>query len=1039
MIQTVTRVGPASEAQRSLWLLDQLEGGTAYNLGYAYVVEGALDPNRLREAVRTVTALHEALRTTLRERDGEIEQVVAAEVEVPFEIVDLTTESGDAGARLQHATRLAEEDSALPFDLNGGGALWRFRVALLGAERALLSFSCHHVAVDGWSLDVLIRDLSAAYAGRAPQQAPLTYLDYTLERRAEPRAQYHEAIDYWRTALAGAPPYIDLPAQHPRDAGPVRGVRTRFSAGAEITERLERVAKAERGSLLMVLVSAAGVLASELTGNRDVVLGTPYAGRDDERVHDVVGLFANLLPLRLTIPDDATFAGVLKRTRAALLDGYEYQSVRLEDLVRELQPPREPGRNPLAQLIVTVNPVPEPPLDLPGVRTTTIQLYNRTAKFDMNIAFHPVGGTLGGFFEYDAARFAPESVERWARSLEWLLERIASDPALRVTGILAQSPSETQARERFAQAGSSAPRAYVSVLERIAAAAQRAPDAVALSDGAVEVRYRELAERARGFAGVLAAELRPAPQSVIAIRVPRSIDLVTALLAVQEAGCAFVVVDTELPPARVAQMVAESRAVALITAADDDGAALEHVDVPLIAFDPAAPPRTAAPAAPPRDALAYVIFTSGSTGVPKVAGVDHGALANLAAWHHDTFGAGPDDVALQVASASFDAFVWDVFSALCAGAHLRILRDARRLDFEVLQREMAAATTVFLPTPLAHEVFAQPDWQYGRLRLLLTGGDALRSLPAGDAPPVICNVYGPTECAVVSTSTANDGPRPAIERNSIGRPIAGARAYILDERLEPLPIGRAGELCVGGECVGLGYVNDPGATAAAFVCDPFAPHAGARMYRTGDMCRFLADGQIEFLGRRDRQIKLRGYRIELGEVESAIARRPGVAAVSVVSDTARKEFLAAFYVAAPGAPPDLGERIKTALREHLPAYMVPAAFVQLDELPRLTSGKIDYLALGAAADRQRGAASQERQAASPTEQLVIEAWCEVLGSEEPGLHDDFFDHGGNSLAAVRLLGAVKRRAGVPISLRALFEHPTVADIAALLDEKKARS
>jgi amino acid adenylation domain-containing protein len=1039
--EIVTRAGPASQAQRSLWLLDQLESGSAYNLGYAYVVEGPLDTDRLREAARLVTAAHEALRTFLRERDGELEQLVVADVETAFDIVDLSNDADDDDARLRRAIHLAEEDAALPFDLSDGGALWRFRVALLGGERALLSFSCHHVAVDGWSLDVLIRDLSAAYAGadvRAPQ---LTYLDYTLELRGDRSGStYDDAIAYWRTTLAGAPPYADLPVERPSSvaADSVRGTRSYFSVGAETTELLERLARAHRSSLLMVLVSAAGVLSADLADERDVVLGTPYAGRDDERFHGVVGLFANLLPLRLTMPADATFADVLRQTCGAILDGYEHQSVRLEDLVRELQPPREAGRNPIAQVVVTVNTAPEPPLSLPDVRTTTVPLYNGTAKFDLNVAFHPVGGRISGFFEYDAARFATATVERWARVLEWLLRCIAADPRIPVAGLLVHSPPEHETRERFARSRSLSKTAYVSVLERIATVVESTPDAAAVSDGTGELSYRELARRARGFAGVLGAELRPAEQSVIALRIPRSVELVTAALAVLEAGCAFLIIDPDLPQARIDRMIETSQAAAMIVGSGEDEAALGTAGVPLIAFDPPPARHSGPAAAPPADALAYVVFTSGSTGIPKAAAVEHGALANLVAWHVESFAVGGGDVVLQVASASFDAFVWDVFSTLCAGAHLRILSDAGRLDFDVLQRELAAATAAFLPTPLAHEVFARPDWSFGRLRLLLVGGDTLRSLPAGVAPARIVNAYGPTECAVVSTATASDGPRPALECRSIGRPIANVRAYVLDERLEPVPVGRPGELCIGGANVGRGYLNDAHATAAAFVLDPFAGDSENRMYRTGDLCRFLADGQIEFLGRRDRQIKLRGYRIELGEIEAVIAREPGVVAVSVVSDLACKEFLAVFYVAAPDASDGLAERIKNALRLSLPAYMVPSAFVEVDALPRLASGKIDYHALGVAAELQRGAVTERSSAATPAEKLVVEAWREVLGGDEPNVHDDFFERGGNSLAAVRLIAEIKRRSGLSLKLRTLFERPTVAEIAALLEEKTAR-
>ncbi|MGI5163169.1 non-ribosomal peptide synthase/polyketide synthase [Spirillospora sp. CA-253888] len=1015
---------PLSFAQRRLWFLDRLEGPGAgtYTIPFLLRLTGALDAAALEAAFRDVIERHEVLRTVVAvEEDGE-----------PYQrILDLDELTWELSREKVPADRLAEAAVAAAghaFDLAREIPI-RAGLFSAGGDEQVLVVVVHHIAGDGWSMERLGRDLSAAYTarldGRAPawEPLPVQYADYALWQREvlgeadDPGSVLSGQVAYWRDALAGIPEELDLPVDHRRvpDAGSAGHVAS-LEIPAEVHARLLEVARAEGVTVFMVLQAALATLLSRLGAGTDIPIGAAVAGRTDENLDDLAGFFVNTLVMRTDLSGDPTFRELLGRVREGALDAFAHQDVPFERLVEELAPERSAARHPLFQVMLSVQNTRRARLDLPSVGTggSVVDLVERMAvwaKFALELtvdeAFDGEGrpGGLRGTLVGAADLFEPATVEaladRWVR----VVAEAVADPAARVGAIEVMDDRErTLLLEEWNDTAAEPP--LMSVTGLFAAQVAETPDAVAVVDGGERVTFAELDARSTAVARRLAGA-GVGRGGVVGLLMPRGADAVVAMLAVLKAGAAYLPLDPAYPAERVEFVLADSGAGCLLRSLDDAGPA--EADLP-------GPPDPAE--------AAYVIYTSGSTGRPKGVAVTHGGLANYVTWAAGYYEVG-DGGAVLHSSLAFDLTVTSVWVPLVCGAPITVSAEGGAEGLAaVLGRQGGLDFVKVVPAHLA--ALGESARAAGRW---IVGGEALKgpdvaALLAGAPDAVVINEYGPTETVVgcsVFEVRAGEAVGDAVP---IGRPIANTRLYVLDGGLRPVPAGVAGELYIAGAGLARGYVGQPGVTAGRFVACPFA--SGERMYRTGDRARWNVDGQLVFLGRTDDQVKIRGFRVEPGEAEAVLAAHPGVAQAVVVvrEDATGDPSLVGYVVGGPG--PD-------ALREHaaarLPEYLVPAAIVVLDRLPLTVNGKVDRDALPAP-DRA-GPVAPDREP-TPEEAVFCAMFAEILGRDRVGPDEGFFALGGHSLLAIRLLARLRTAAGLELEVRGLFETPTPAGLAARL-------
>jgi amino acid adenylation domain-containing protein len=1033
---------PLSFAQQRLWFLDQLEPGNPfYNISTAVRLKGSLDVSALAETLREVVRRHESLRTTFSVVDGEPMQVISPAQTLNLTIDDLS--NLDEDTREAEVRRLAGEEAQSPFDLSTGPLL-RARLLRLGAEEHAAFFTMHHIVSDAWSFGVLIREVTTLYAAYSQGQPsplaelPLQYADFADWQRGWMSGDVLEReLQYWKGRLAGAPPVLALPLDRPRPAvKSFRGATHSFLLPAELTERLRRLCQDEGVTPFMTLLAAWQTLLARYSGQEDIVVGTPIAGRNRSETEPLIGFFVNTLVLRTDLSGQPTFGEILKRVREVSLGAYAHQDVPFEKLVEELAPERSLSHTPLFQIAFALQNAPVGALELPGLELSLLNVGAEVEKFDLTLSMtegaHSIGGTLG----YDTELFDPATVERMAAHFQRLLEGVAADARQRPALLPLLTPAE---QTQLLTGWNDTRRAYAAdacVHELVEAQAAERPASLAFTCGDARLTYGELNERANRLARYLrAAGVRA--EDPVCILLERSPELAIAALGVLKAGAAYVPLDPSYPQDRLSFMLADAGAKALLTrerlaellrgGADCRTICLDREDGEIARQEGDNLPTRSTPAN-----LAYVIYTSGSTGRPKGVQVSHGALLNLVNWHRDVYGVAPADRATQLASVGFDASVWELWPYLTAGASLHVPDDETRTSPEALRDWLVGAriTVCFLPTPLAESVLSLAWPRASALRYMLTGGDALHNYPAPTLGFKLVNHYGPTESTVVATSVVLPAREDAPAPPPIGRPIANTQVYLLD-RLGQLALpGVAGELYIGGAGVARGYLNRPELTAERFVPDSFGAEPGARLYRTGDVARWLPGGELEFLGRADQQVKLRGYRIELGEIESALSEHPAVKECAcVVRDDGAGRQLVAYVVGHDGAAATRADLIED-LRLRLPEYMIPTAFVMLGELPLTPNGKVDRRALPAPDKTERGTTTSEFVAPrTPVEELLAQAWSQVLGLERVGIHDNFFALGGHSLLATQLVSRVRAAFKIEVPLRSLFSHPTVAELA----------
>jgi amino acid adenylation domain-containing protein len=1034
---------PLSFAQQRLWILDRLAPGAAsYNTACALELRGRLDVAAMATAMEMLLQRHGALRTVFVEIDGEPRQQVQQARPWALSQRDLSQESAP-GERLAEMLRI---DTAEPFDL-AAGPLFRAVLYRVEPECHVLLMVMHHVVSDGWSLGVLQNDLAALYNARLHGRAAdlpairLQYCDYARwqRRRLQGEALATE-LAHWRDRLAGAPTVLELPGDRSRP--PVeshKGSFEPFVLPLPLVDRLQQLSRREGVTLFMTLFAGFATLLGRYTGTDDLLIGTPVAGRQRAETEPVVGLFANTVVLRADLSGDPSTAALLSRTREACLDAFAHQETPFERLVDELHPTRDLSRNPVFQVMFALENTPAAAPSFDGLAVSTVGFDSGAAQFDLALYARQTVRGVEGSFNYATDLLDRSTITRMAAQWQTLLEGMAAAPTAALSG-LALMPAAEEAIVVRGWNDTAATFGSESRLHRlIEAQAARTPEASAVIFEEKTLSFAELDARANQLARVLRARGVGA-DVLVGVCAERSIELVVALLAVLKAGGAYVPLDPSYPADRLGHMLEDAAAPVVLVQPhlrgrlpatsgdvlplDADWTVLAGASADALADTGSA------------DDLAYVIFTSGSTGRPKGAMNAHRGIVNRLHWMQATFGLMPSDRVLQKTPYSFDVSVWEFFWPLLAGTPLVVARpeghkDPRYLR-DLIKRERIT-TVHFVPSMLRAFLDEPGVDACSSLVRVICSGEALphelQERVFATLPNIeLHNLYGPTECAVDVSHWAcrRDDPRRLVP---IGRPIANTRLYVLDPHMAPVPIGVPGELYIGGVQVGRGYVNRAELTLERFAPDPFAASPEARLYKTGDRARWLADGSIEYLGRLDFQVKIRGQRIELGEIEAVLDQHSAVAqSVVLAREDARSEPALVAYVVAAGPPPDIA-----ALRAHLaailPAYMVPAAFVVLDALPLTASGKLDRRALPAPEAGTRSSPQAFVEPRTPTEIVLAEIWAEIIGVDRVGLHDNFFELGGHSLLATQVVSRTRERFGVPVPLGAMFEEPTLAGFA----------
>ncbi|HKH48756.1 MAG TPA: amino acid adenylation domain-containing protein, partial [Thermoanaerobaculia bacterium] len=1017
-----------SFAQERLWFLDQLEPGSPlYNMPTALRLQGILDVGVLARTLGEVVRRHETLRTSFRETAEGPVQVIAPARPRPLPVVDLA--GLPEPRRRAESSRLAAEEALRPFDLSRGPLL-RAALLRLGGEDHVALFTLHHVVSDGWSMQVLVEEVGALYgaylAGLPSPLAPLPvqYADYAAWQRSWLSGETLKAeLGYWRTRLAGLPPRLELPTDRPRPAvetrrGAVRGL----ALDPELSARLADLGRRAGATPFMTLLAAWQALLGRWAGVEDLAVGTPIAGRSREEVERLIGFFVNTLVLRGDLSGGPSFRELLGRVRQASLEAHEHQEVPFERLVEELAPQRSLSHSPLFQVLFALQNVRRQALDLPGMRLSPLASgADVTAQFELSFSLEQAGDRIFGSLTYNTDLFDGATAERMLGHFAALLAQAGEDPDRRLPELDLLSEAErSQLLREWNDTGAAGEGALIHELfERRAA---EHPEAPALLWNGETVSYGELDRRA----GRLARRLRrlgAGPEVVVGVCLERTPELVVALLAVLKSGGAYLPLDPVYPPERLALMLADSGAAAVVSRADLESRLPGSVPVCRVEeeeIQAAAPEIQVTP-----DNLAYLIYTSGSTGRPKGVAICHRSAVTLLEWAAEVFA--PEDLSrvLAATSVSFDLSVYELFLPLTRGGTVVLADNALALP------SLGEAVTLVNTVPSAMAELVRTGGLPATVRTVNLAGEALprwlvEEIYRTGHVERVYNLYGPSEDTTYSTFArvaAGETSAP-----SIGRPIRATQAYVVDAELGLQPVGVPGELFLGGAGLARGYLGRPELTAERFVPDPFGTEPGARLYRTGDLARWLAGSNLEFLGRLDHQVKLRGFRIELGEIEAVLEEHAEVAAALVV---AREERLVA-YVASAGAPET--RELRAHLKSRLPEHMVPSVFMVLEALPLTPNGKVDRKALP---EPERAVAEGGfLTPRTPVEEMLAGVWCEVLGLERVGVGESFFELGGHSLLATQVMSRVRRLFGVELPLRDLFEAPTVAALAVRIEQAR---
>jgi len=1033
---------PLSFAQQRLWFLDRLEPGMPYNIPQAVHLRGRLNFPALEQSLNEIIKRHEIFRTTFAMAADEPVQVIAPELAVKLETADLS--HLPENARQAEARRRAVQEMHRSFDLQKGPLLHATLLRLNDDEHVFLR-TVHHLIFDGWSADVFVRELKALYeafiAGQPSPLPPLSiqYADFALWQRQHLQGETLAAkLAFWKNQLAGAPPVLELPTDRPRPAKQTfRGVYQSFTLSRSLTKAVQALGQKEGATLFMILLAAFKILLHRYSAQDDIVVGTPVANRQRPEIENLIGFFINTLPLRTDLRGNPSFRKILSRVRQSALQSYDHQDLPFEKLVEELQPERDMSRTPLFQTLFVLQNTPRLSYELAGLTLTRLQVDYDTSWFDLSLYMWEEESGLVGSLEYSTDLFNADTMARLLGHYRTLLESIVADPAQRLSDLaLLTVPERRQLLVEWNNTQKEYPRekCFHHLFE---AQVERAPEAVAVVFENQQLTYRELNQRANQLAHHLSRHCGVGPEALVGICCERSLEMVVGLLGILKAGGAYVPLDPAFPADRLAYMLEDAQVPVLLT----QKATIENFQLTIENLKPFCLDADWEAIAresfdnPPRRAevenAAYVIYTSGSTGKPKGVVIPHRALVNFLISMQREPGMSEHDTLLAVTTLSFDIAGLELYLPLLAGGRvLLVSRDVAKDAGGLMKNLQDSGATIMQATPATWRLLLEAGWR-GRASLkILIGGEAVQRDLAEklqDQCAALWNMYGPTETTIWSTT----GAIPAgCQTVAIGRPIANTQIYLLDNRQQPVPIGIPGNLCIGGDGVARGYLHRPELTAEKFVPDAVCNSPGRRMYHTGDLAKYQAGGDLDFIGRNDFQIKLRGFRIELGEIEAALAQNHAVKqnVVAMREDVPGDPRLVA-YLVANGAPLPPAEELQNFLRRRLPDYMIPATFVALEALPLTPNGKVDRRALPVPNISGTGGAQNFAAPHSPVENEVAEIWSALLHLPQAGIHDDFFRLGGHSLMATRLVSRLRAHFGVEVPLQEFFRAPTIAHLA----------
>lgn len=1039
---------PLSFAQQRLWFLAQLEPDSAYyNIPAIFELAGTFNLSAFQRAIDGVVARHESLRTTFGTYQGKPIQIITPASSQPVRLLDWRELPGDEQSHKVH--ELTVEDAQTPFDLTKGPLL-RVTVVRLADEKHLLLVNMHHIISDAWSIRVFIREMAFLYTaelqGKAIPLPPLTfqYVDFALwQRQILSGDQLETQLNYWQTQLAGVPPLLELPTDHPRPViQSLRGATYEFVLPAELTANLRTFSRTQEATLFMTLLAAFATLLHRFSHQDDIVIGSPIANRNHSEIEPLIGFFVNTLVLRTRFQPEVSFAELLAQVRQTVLAAFEHQDLPFELLVDRLQPERTLSHTPLFQVAFDMQVRDAAAPTLPNLSITSHATPVTFAKFDMHLSFHDHGSTLTGHWDYNADLFDPATIERMAACLHVLLADAVTRPETTVSRLpLLSKEAYRQLVVEWNQTQRKYPtnKSIAALFEEQAARWPQTIAVVMADNPDKALTYHQLNERANRLAHYLIAQ-GVGPETLVGVCAERSLDLIVSLLAIIKAGGAYIPFDPAYPAERLRFMLGETE-VKWLLAQTKLAAQLPPHEAHLFNLDtdwehlaqfPPTNPQTAAHL----DNLAYIMYTSGSTGRPKGVSIPQRGIVRLVQ-NSDFMQLGPEEVFLQFAPIAFDAATLEIWGPLLNGGRLVIMPPHSPSLAELGQALTDhGVTALWLTASLFNLMIDERPADLRAVRQLLAGGETLsvthvRQALAQLLPGhTLINGYGPTEnttftcCYPMTSDSVLEGTVP------IGRPIANTTVYLLDEQRQPVPIGVAGELYTGGDGIARGYYKRPELSAERFVDNPFG---SGKLYRTGDLARYWPDGQIEFLGRNDLQVKIRGYRIELGEIEAALGqhRNVGLHAVLAREDTPGQKVIVG-YLAPLTLPAPTPDELRQHLRQTLPDYMIPTHFVIMDELPLNPNGKIDRRRLPPP-DLERTVAILVAPR-NETEHKIAAIWQGILRLDTVSIHDNFFELGGHSLTATQVVAHLREAFNIELSLRQLFEQPTIAGLALLIDQ-----